>query len=294
MTIAIEQMLMQITAFQFFFLSFFLFTYKKGHGTSNQLFALFLFSKGLLMSFNLLLEQRLLLINLLYFPTLFFYAPVLFLFINSKINKEFRFTPLMSLHLLPSLILFISNLLSQAAYLTLPQQYPTLVNLLYYVQAIIYTVLAITAIHNVKLVSTTKRLLKLLMAGFLLVMVIFATNFVMMILQLELPTLSNALVATGLCLLFLFANGIVYTTLRHPELFSDQSTASPAKILSLPKAVNEQTALKLKNLMEAEKLYLNPNLTLPEVADRMNLHQRTLSLVPVSYTHLTLPTIYSV
>lgn len=290
MILALKSSFMLIAAFQFLFLSLFLFLNKKGLRTSSNLFALFLLGKGIILSFNILLAGGYLesgfylsFVQALYFPMLFFYSPFLFLYIKSSTESTYRFRSKDLAHLIPSLFLLLIGVSGLGDLL------PTRVlNAAYYVQAVSYTTGALLVLRHFKKeahqLSSQQRItqtwLHVLMGGFMLIMVTFFTAFCLSVLQVSTPTLDSAFIAAGLFLLFLFANGIVYNSLRHPTLFSQaQHDANLAKRSPLPKAVNRKTAKELEALMEQEQLYLDPKLRAKDVAERLHIHPRTLSLV---------------
>ena len=68
---------------------------------------------------------------------------------------------------------------------------------------------------------------------------------------------------------FLFFNGIVYIALRRPETFQ-QTQKYQSSILN--KSDKEVYRVKLISLMNQEKLYLNPSITINEIAQKLDIH----------------------
>ena len=84
---------------------------------------------------------------------------------------------------------------------------------------------------------------------------------------------------------FLFFNYIFYKGLSQPEIFS--GIEEKPKYVSSRLTDNEAKAFlaRLTSYMEAEKPYLNPTLTLKELADKVSIPARYLSQIINEYLH---------
>jgi len=124
--------------------------------------------------------------------------------------------------------------------------------------------------------------LKLNVIAFLCMWIVDIANFLLIKIQILPDEASVIMTFISLLINFLFANLIIYKGLTTPELFIEP-LESPVKnkyrgsLLS-----SEQSsliALKLKEFMEKEKPFLEPELTLQELASRVEIHPRYVSQV---------------
>jgi len=81
----------------------------------------------------------------------------------------------------------------------------------------------------------------------------------------------------SIVLLFTFANLIVYKGLKHPEIFVgiNQKKSNGKPIID--KVKHQEYLKKLDYIMKNEKPYLNPTLSLPELAEKLSIPTRYLS-----------------
>ena len=75
---------------------------------------------------------------------------------------------------------------------------------------------------------------------------------------------------------FLFFNGMVYLALRKPEIFHQNQKYRTSDLTENEKKEYRE---KLISLMRSEMLYLNPSLTLTEIAAKLNLPPRHVSQI---------------
>ena len=75
---------------------------------------------------------------------------------------------------------------------------------------------------------------------------------------------------------FLFFNGMVYIGLKKPELFHQ---GKKYQYSVLKESDKEQCQEKLTSLLSQEKLYLNPSISLPEIAQRLDIAPRYVSQI---------------
>ena len=92
-------------------------------------------------------------------------------------------------------------------------------------------------------------------------------NFVVLVLDnlTWYPYIKNLYTLTA----FLFFNGIIYIALRRPETFR-QTQKYQSSILN--NSDKEVYRVKLISLMNQEKLYLNPSITINEIAQKLDIH----------------------
>jgi AraC-like DNA-binding protein len=79
--------------------------------------------------------------------------------------------------------------------------------------------------------------------------------------------------------LFLFVNIIIYKGLKQPEIFSGIVETQPLKKPFLSKSLEEEYLEKLSSYMDEKKPFLNPDLTLMDLAEQVSIPYRALSEV---------------
>jgi AraC-like DNA-binding protein len=79
--------------------------------------------------------------------------------------------------------------------------------------------------------------------------------------------------------LFLFLNIMIFKVLRQPQLFCGIEDGKNGKRFSLSKAVSKQYIAKLSAFMDKSKPYLDPDITLYDLAKQVNIPARSLSEV---------------
>jgi len=79
--------------------------------------------------------------------------------------------------------------------------------------------------------------------------------------------------------LFLFVNIMIFKGLRQPSIFSGIESNNRGKKQSLSKVKTEKYASQLHSYMEANKPYLDPEITLVQLASKVGIPHRSLSEV---------------
>jgi len=251
----------------------------------------------MIMSFNMLtgedyqlatwLES---LISVFYFPLLFSYMPCVFLYIKLATEKDKTLTRKALLHTSPSLLLIIISITSYLLDKNVLTDYAQTVVATYYITALGYlTAMALLIkpmyVSKPSAISANQRLLKKWLTAFVgtltSIMVIFLVSFVISLLyENSNNSLPSYLLSLGFAVLFVFANGVLFFMLREPKILSVEiESVEKEKVLKLPKAVNRQSGEKLISLMNDELLFLDPLLCLNDIAEKMELHTRTTSML---------------
>ena len=112
----------------------------------------------------------------------------------------------------------------------------------------------------------------------LLTMVSLIHNFVALAQE---PSVFLVTLVLLLFFIFYFVNKVVLKALRQPEIFAgiDQSDVVKYQGSTMSQDQVEDQKEKLLNLIDTEKLYLNPQISLAELAERMSLSSKHLSQV---------------
>ena len=91
------------------------------------------------------------------------------------------------------------------------------------------------------------------------------------------PNLTHSLTLLSLIINFVFATTVVYKGLKQPEIFSGIEEKPKYAQSKLTKQESEKHIKRLIHFMKTQKPYLEPSLTLPELAENISIHPRYLS-----------------
>ena len=311
MNFSLSEILFVLVIFQLFFICFFLFSHNKGRRTSNNLLGVFFLSISLNLLDSFLMLKKVWLTNPnlvgwgICLPLLF--GPLLYLYAESILYKQFRLSGRKWLHFLPFLICFI---LSAIRYLSLGQEKQVdLLNhiferdlpvSLYWSSALIFLQFFLYIIASFRLISRYKRIasdhyadhekvniswLSSTILFFTLCMILAALNgfsgltpfskYYFLVL--------NILVF----LIFIFITRVLLKALTKPEIFSvmDEPVLSRQAAGEIAKyqgsaILDEDRKRMLENLnlhMRTRKPYLEPELTLDQLSAQTHLKPKVLS-----------------
>ena len=297
-----------ISTFIALLLAIFIFSVESKNKISNKLFASFLVLNALEFSswfMHLFIEEPNNLVNkLLIAKDLLAYLPmpIFYLYILSVCYSDFK---LKWKHLLHGVPYLIANLVmlprfyltSTAQKLELFEEYNHLYEIIFlhislHLQAIIYLTAGFIILNKAKKIflenysSSTIATYKWLFQLLLFTSLLYAVALIKNILKYsgEVDVFNNAQT-----IVVLFVLGIVcwyvLKALRYPNLFSGvdsklvltQNLADDNDIMQDPNNTNQIE--KLISYMETEKPYLNPSLSLRNLADQMGMNSRELSII---------------
>jgi AraC-like DNA-binding protein len=293
MNVSIELGIVFLAAFQFLFLAAFLAVDSAQYKSANRYLMFFLMGKGITLALNLVF-----LLNELFppwvvsfgrvviLPMLFLYVPFLTFYIEKNCHREVKPGLSLALHFVPALIAAIYSISRYLFRYMPPIEVSLMWNLAYFLQASIYAFFAFRTIRRcqvderdkvVSISPLTKRWLLGVIGGFTAIMLVQLSNTLVILLT-PLDFADTQWVRlTAIFMLFLFANGIAYTCLKFPVLIA----VKPGKLLTqrLPKSVNMEKAEALRLHMAKNQPYLNPDLKVNDVAEALDMHPRSLSLL---------------
>jgi AraC-like DNA-binding protein len=296
-----------LAAAQGFLLSIVLFSRKENH-TANRILAI----AALCLSIDLLYavyyskEWYKLIPHLMgiSYPFPFLYGPLFYFYAKFVSKQTDRFRRIDWLHFLPVMIVYV--LVSPIYFYSGESKIEFLNNMMHSihqpifsvfegiipVQGLFYTFLTIlvvkeydknikNAFSNTDLISLNW--LKYVTIGMIVIWSIVALSFALRA-ALQMNTGINAMVQISISILIYF---IGYKGLQQPEIFlnpsalSDDTPSQPEKYRrsGLSDDIAEEIKQKLKTVMISEKLYLDNDLTLQKLADRMNISSHNLSEV---------------
>ncbi len=290
-----------ITVFQFLYIGFILITLRRGNKLSNSLFAIFLFSKALCFANSLIFRYGVFVAA--WSPHVFYIGesfefilgPSLYLYAMSLAYQDFSLKKRHALHLIPFFIhaAFMSakyhfySAETKIHFLRFGFLSPLERNLNYiaiYVHFLVYSILTLIILHRYRTelkqyFSSIKKIrllwLSLMVGGFI---VLWGTGLIHYFYML-LGGRSIFPNSVSIVLLFIFANIILYKGIKQPEIFGgiEQQHSQPKPII--PETVYNQYVKKLTTLMEKEKPYLTPSISLSDLADKISISPRYLSYV---------------
>lgn len=243
------------------------------------------------------------------FPLL--YGPLFFLYAKLVSKKEGRlraidllhFTPVLAVYCITAPVFFSSGdekiaFLNNMIHNIHPPFYSIAEGIIP-VQGIAYTILTIKIVaeYNRSIKDTYSNIdlinlswLKYLTLGMIVIWSIVA---LVTIVRLAMPSVSriDALVNVALAVL---VYSIGYMGLKQPEIFLNPSVGTPGtpqpekyRRSGLSDDIAESVKQKLTAVMASEKLYLDTELTLPKLADRLNVSSHNLSEVINSKLNLS-------
>lgn len=275
--------------FQCFFCTLFLFNTQKGKSISNFILGICLLVLGGQFFIILVEQARWLDFKDYYLPLKFLYGPVIFIYVKSIILKDYFFKEILLAHLIPSFasILIVLDLISMNE---------STIILLVQSSIVLYLFASILEIrtHRKVLEKTRSNIekislnwLKQLLSFFVVIIMI---DFFYHIVGIEINVgNSNIIYLIQLLVILSLVSTVVLKGLRYPELFQgftedEISLASNegTKKYSSSSLSNDDLRLykdKLIEVLENEKLYLNPDLSLNDLSECIGISSRNLSYV---------------
>jgi AraC-like DNA-binding protein len=303
-----SDILFLLVLFLLLFISIFLFTSDKGKRISNVLIGSFF----LVICLNL--TDSFLLLKQVYFQNpawalwgsnpLLLCGPFIFLYTQSGIYKDFKFTKRKLFHFIPFLIFFSVSEISYLAagynnqieilYKIIERKIPPAVyigSFIIYVHFFSYLFVALQLVKKYELAASnqysaaqkvTLNWLKTTIWFFLALMLVSAINS-----YLSFQSVIQAyffVLSIMIFLLLLFITFLLFKALRNPAIFSAWSEKEIEEAIQTPKYTspapdNEKQFIleRLQQHMQSVKPYLEPELTLDELATQLSVKPKMLS-----------------
>jgi AraC-like DNA-binding protein len=244
------------------------------------------------------------LMNFLYFGIAFgfLFGPLLFLYTKSITVKDFSFKKSYLLHALLFLIYIFAVVIFfhvkdydeklsriTEGILIRPREFSIILVVVMHIQILIYLFMCFKAVHQFRnklqnYYSQTDTLklswMRVVLVAFLFMWLADISNFSLIRLGMYNEMAEKILTTISLAINFVFANLILFKGLKQPQYFTPiikpvENTAyenSP-----LRKEKSEEYLRQLKQYMEKEKPYLEPELTLDELASKLGVLPKFLS-----------------
>lgn len=295
-----------LASFQLLFVALFLMLHKKGKRRNNFLLGLvFLLFSISMADFAIRISgieisnQFLHLIDDGFF---LLYGPLIYFYVLGVVFMDLKLKPKHFLHLIPFALYlvylaysFISveaeqrNLFSQRVSSGTLPAWIYLAGISVYLYIFAYLWLAYTTVRSYRKVIKTKfsSLNEVNLNWLSFIIRSFATITVIAMVHNVIPALHNIIVLYASLILlllftFYFINRVLLKALNQPEIFAGiefKDVAEKYKGSGLNKTEVENYYSKLQLILENEKLYLDPQLMLQDLADKLQVSPKTLSQV---------------
>jgi AraC-like DNA-binding protein len=301
-------LMLLLTAFQSFFLFFFLVTHKKGKLQSNIILAAYLLILFLTLFNNIVFHFYLYteFPHLAYQGTKFIYlsGPALYFYTKSLTEEKFSFKLIDLLHLIPFLF-FTILMFSVFDFKTAEEKIrlltttdrildPTvsyLLTVIYYIQIFLYVVLSLNLIRNYRkkirqVYSSTEEInlswLRFVLFGFMIIWIFDISMLLFKEFYPDPETYYAYLAAISRTYTFCYIMIFVYKGLKQPQLFQDPAeTTEQVKYSSSPLTEELKNSYldKLINYMNSERPFLNPDISINQLAKELEISAKYLSQI---------------
>lgn len=267
-----------IAAFNFLFIGTIIILNKSRVTYGVKILAFFLLAKGITLSTNLYYYHQWSLpkeIIEVFNSALFFYAPLLYFFSRYVVKKQVFTLKRDIYHFAPFFIYLFLNIVG-IFYSIESLILENIVSILYYTQAITYTLFSYYLIHTKGESSKIQIWIKNLLVCFLLVWVMFLT--VRLSFSFGYKTLSYIFKVLGVITLLILANFTIAIAIFSPDIFYKG-------LRVIRKSKNENIILtkenynKIVQVMSENMLYTNSNLKLVDLANEVGFTERNTSLL---------------
>lgn len=295
-----------LATFQLLFASLFLITHKKGNKRNNRILGLiFLFFSISLADFSLRIYGIL-------FPNpvwhlidegfFLLYGPMLYLYVKGVVYLDFKMNKKTWLHFIPYgfyLVYLVYSMISldslqqdQLSESMLSANLPTwlyLASLSVYVYNLTYIWLAAKTVRTYRIVIRNKfsSLHQISLNWLSFIIQSFAAITIIAMIHNVIPALGS-MIFLYVSLLFLlvytffFINRVLIKALNQPEIFAGIELEDAMEKYAGSNLKEKETSElyeKLQGVLNEEKLFLNEELTLQDLADRISISSKTLSQV---------------
>ncbi len=289
-----------LIAFQLFFVGVFLITHKKGNRRNNILFAILF----ILIAWNmgdLTLQMNGVLLKWGFLHQIddgffFLYGPIIYIYVQGVIFKDFNWSPIIVLHLIPYvlltlILLYYSNQIpvfsEEFIHSDLPWQFYAIGTIMY-VHFFVYLGLSYKALRKYRLVirNTYSQIDKINLDWLSFALNTFALISLLSLINnfISLANNMTVYIITLILLLifiFYFIIKVILKALQQPEIFAGISKNETAKYRgsSLTQDQVEVYRNRLLDLFHSKKPFLNPRVSITDLSDELSISTKHLSQV---------------
>lgn len=297
-----------LTAFLLLYFSIFLLVTKRGKRLNKILLSAFLFSNAVFILNFLLSNFSETFIDPI--PYLFhiggnfgfLFGPLLYLYTLSLVYRNFTFRKSHILHFVPFLIAVLILLITfhskgietQRLILQNRNYYPdwfwNTLTAIMNMQILAYMIFCINLLkkYSIEIMSHFSQIekqnlywLNMIVYAFFFMWLIDLFTFILSLLGIQLGSIYQFAELTSISINFLFANYIIYKGLEHPELYCgvDHIEVKKYQKSTLSDNEKERIAVKIIEFIERDEAFLNPNLTLSELSEEIDVNSKYVSQV---------------
>jgi len=279
-----------ITALQLFILGFILMAYRTR--LSNRILSLFMFANGFLLVYYLFSSLNIINLHII---SIFYYllGPILYLYVKSLCEKNFSLKPVYLVHGIV-FVMMVMYLIIRTFFIS-PSTSENWINheslvsqIILHVQIAVYVIASFESLyrHRQEIKNHFSAIEQINLTWLLYILIAFTAMwladfiaFGLIILNIESGNTNYILLVISISINFLFANFLVYKGLRQPDVFS--GIKMPEKYSGSKISMDESSliAKRLETFMIENKPYLNPELTIRDLSERLNMHHKYLSQV---------------
>jgi len=302
MNIHFVDIILFVLLIQFLTLVPFLFFQKSSKGFSNRILGLFLLAKALcissFLSFKLYNYTSVYFPHSLYFGTSFaiLLGPTLYFYIRSSIKRDFRFSHIDIIHVLPFLVHFFILTIQYTIYNAdakreillrgglFTAQIWHIYYIVLYIYIISYTIAALWCVRqfrkDLKISPSRYEFVNLSWMTFILLGFLIKYSFDLCYILVDSNSLmSHAALIISRIILLVVINMMIYKALRQPSLLLGKEYDQTGRKQSLSDMSKETYLHKLLNYMEKERPYLDPELSLEQLSGMASIPPRSLTTV---------------
>jgi AraC-like DNA-binding protein len=268
----------------------FVFSYKKGRRISNRILGVFLLANSLyILDFSLNVIEKSLGLNLHWFNGIgssfgFLCGPLLYLYSKSLTREDFSLKVTDSAHM----AIFIIALLTTLIDFGIPANYWFGILFLQIAPYMVACIIVITKYRrqiknyysSIEKFNLTWMLY--IVGAFFIMWIMDCVDLILISYGLISNTIHSYMVFLSLFINFIFAILIFYKALQHPEVFSgsfEQNNHEKYAQSHLTENEKNEYLKKLEKFFKREKPFLNPHLTINDVAEELGISSRYLSQI---------------
>jgi AraC-like DNA-binding protein len=262
------------------FLAVYLWTYSKGNSLANKLLSLLLIvlsfriGKSVFLEFTTNLDVKFIFTGL---GSILALGPLYYFFVSASSNKNFRFERRHLLHFLPLPFALAFGLWVEESHLSsLPLAFFILLFAIYYLHYLIYLVIGFFETLKKRkegLEEDVYRFLRLLFFGLLVIWAVYVLN----LFDDEVPYI------VGPILYSIVAYVISFIVIKNGYI--EKINHTKYKNTPVSDQQSDQLFEKVLQIMNAEKEYKNPDLTLKSLCSSLNVSPQVLSMVINQKSH---------
>lgn len=287
--LSLLEIISSIAAFQLLMLGLVLLSKKSIKKQSNRILALYMFTNALV-----LIHFLFYLLDLFYTPDvpIFYYllAPILYLYVRSMCDKDFALKPV---HLAHGLIFALASVYVAAKDLFVagpggnwPYYEFLYAQVILHVQIALYILASLLSIYNYRKeikdhFSSVERIdlswLLLILIGFAAMWGSDLVAFILIVVFGDPGSISYYLVVSSVTINLAFANYLVYKGLQQADTLNGLKTSGKYSGSKIPEEARTTMVRKLKEFMDHKKPYLNPDLSIKDLSEPLNIHPKFLS-----------------